>query len=207
MSVWQDIAEERVRFAELVDGLDADQLAAPSLCGKWTVHEVAAHVLMPLVTSKAEIARELLRARGNFHRANAALARRTARRPASEIAALLRTRSGSHFRPPLHPPVTPLTDLLIHGQDIRRPLGLTREFEPDRLRAALDFLASKRAHPGFVPRGRLAGLRLRAADVDWTFGAGAEVAGPGEALMMAMAGRTVALADLTGPGVAELATR
>lgn len=207
MSVWQDIAEERVRFAELVDGLDADQLAAPSLCGKWTVHEVAAHVLMPLVTSKAEIARELLRARGNFHRANAALARRTARRPASEIAALLRTRSGSHFRPPLHPPVTPLTDLLIHGQDIRRPLGLTREFEPDRLRAALDFLASKGAHPGFVPRGRLAGLRLRAADVDWTSGAGAEVAGPGEALMMAMAGRTVALADLTGPGVAELATR
>jgi uncharacterized protein (TIGR03083 family) len=100
--------------------------------------------------------------------------------------------------------VTPLTDLLIHGQDIRRPLGLTREFEAHRLRAALDFLASKRAHPGFVPRGRLAGLRLRATDLDWTSGEGAEVSGPGEALMMAMAGRQVALAELTGAGVAEL---
>ena len=207
MSVWQDIAAERVVFADLVDGLDAEQLATASLCGEWTVHEVAAHVLMPLVTSNADIARAMVRAKGRFHRANAALARRTARRPASEIADLLRTRSGSHFRPPLHPPATPLTDLLIHGQDIRRPLGLARRFEPLRLRTALDFLTSKRAHPGFVPRGRLAGLRLHATDLDWTYGEGAEVSGPGEALMMAMAGRKVALPELAGAGVAALSTR
>src|SRR5689334_6805646 len=145
MSVWADIAAERIVFAELVDGLDEAQLATPSLCGQWSVHEVAAHVLMPLVTSKVDIARAMLSAKGNFHRANAALARRTAQRPAAEIAAGLRTRSGSHFRPPLHPPVTPLTDLLVHGQDIRRPLGLAHRFEEHRLRAALDFLVSKRA--------------------------------------------------------------
>jgi uncharacterized protein (TIGR03083 family) len=205
MSVWADIAAERIVFAELVESLDDVQLAAPSLCGQWSVHEVAAHVLMPLVTSKLDIARAMLSAKGNFHRANAALARHAAQRPASEIAAGLRARSGSHFRPPLHPPVTPLTDLLVHGQDIRRPLGLTRGFEDHRLRAALDFLASKRAHPGFVPRGRLDGLRLRATDLDWTYGDGAEVTGAGEALLLAMSGRTVVLPELTGEGVARLA--
>jgi uncharacterized protein (TIGR03083 family) len=207
MSVWPDIAAERVNVADLVEGLDAAQLATPSLCGEWTVHEVAAHLLMPLVTSKGDIARAMVRARGNFHRANAALARRTAQRPATEIAALLRTRSGSHFRPPLHPPVTPLTDLLIHGQDIRRPLGLTRRFEPHRLRAALDFLTSKRAYPGFVARGRLAGLRLRATDLDWTYGDGAEVSATGEALLLAMAGRSVVLPELDGPGAQVLRSR
>jgi uncharacterized protein (TIGR03083 family) len=207
MSVWADIAAERIVFAELVDGLDEAQLATPSLCGQWSVHEVAAHVLMPLVTSKVDIARAMLSAKGNFHRANAALARRTAQRPASDIAAGLRTRSGSHFRPPLHPPVTPLTDLLVHGQDIRRPLGLTRRFEDHRLRAALDFLASKRAHPGFVPRGRLDGVRLRATDLDWAHGDGADVSGTGEALLLAMTGRMVVLPELDGAGVAVLSER
>ncbi|MBA2767827.1 MAG: maleylpyruvate isomerase N-terminal domain-containing protein, partial [Sporichthyaceae bacterium] len=44
------IAEERRRAADLIEPLTAEQLRTPSLCGKWTVHDVAAHLLMPLVT-------------------------------------------------------------------------------------------------------------------------------------------------------------
>ncbi len=207
MSIWDDIAAERQVFADLIDSLTEAQLDTPSLCGEWTVRDVAAHVLMPLITPRAEIVRAMLRARGSFHRANAALARSVSVRPPADIAALLRTRAASRYTPPGHGPTAPLTDLLIHGQDARRPLGLTREFPAERVRAALDFLVSPRARLGFVRRGRLAGLRLVATDLDWAGGQGAEVRGTGEALLLAMVARPVVLPELTGPGAAVLAAR
>jgi hypothetical protein len=42
---------------------------------------------------------------------------------------------------------------------------------------------------------------------DWSYGNGPEVTGPAEALVMMMAGRLVALGDLSGEGKAALATR
>jgi len=50
-------------------------------------------------------------------------------------------------------------------------------------------------------------LKLRATDVDWTFGDGPEVAGPGMDLILAMSGRASALDDCTGEGVATLRAR
>ena len=47
-------------------------------------------------------------------------------------------------------------------------------------------------------------MRVRAVDVNWAFGRGPEVTGPGEALLMACAGRSSALADLDGPGLDRL---
>jgi hypothetical protein len=98
-----------------------------------------------------------------------------------------------------------LTDLQVHGQDMRRPLGLPHGLDPDRLLISLDFLTGRRA--GFSSRRRLAGLRLEATDLAWSWGAGAVLAGPAEALMMAAAGRPAALRDLDGPGVRVLASR
>ena len=54
---------------------------------------------------------------------------------------------------------------------------------------------------------RIRGLRLVATDLDWSMGRGAEVSGPGEALLMAMAGRRDAVGDLAGPGLPVLAAR
>lgn len=207
MSTFADNAAERLIFADLLDGLSEDQLATQSLCGAWTVKDVGAHVLMPLITPMRRLLRAALTSRGSIDRANEQLTAEVARLPITEISRLLREHAGSHFSPPTLGHVAPLTDLLVHGQDIRRPLGLTREFEPDRLRAVLHFLASPSARRGFVPKGRLDGLRLEAEDLGWSMGHGERVAGPAEALMMAMAGRDVALDDLSGDGVAMLAAR
>ena len=97
-----------------------------------------------------------------------------------------------------------LTDGLIHHQDIRRALALPRDVPLDRVRAALRFA------PGAPPIGapkRIRGLRLAATDLDWTTGDGLTVEGPGEALLMAMAGRPAALRELSGPGTPTLAER
>ncbi len=57
-------------------------------------------------------------------------------------------------------------------------------------------------------RRRLArGLRLVATDITWSAGQGPEVTGPATALLLALAGRPLALADLDGPGLATLAER
>ena len=97
-----------------------------------------------------------------------------------------------------------LTDGLIHHQDIRRALGILREVPAERVLAALRFA------PGAPPIGaakRLRGLSFAATDLAWTTGKGPAVEGPGEALLMAMAGRPAALPELSGPGLATLAAR
>src|SRR5262249_33102447 len=95
-------------------------------------------------------------------------------------------------------------DVFVHTQDVRRPLGRPSTIPEDRLRAVADDL---RANAPMGARKRIAGLRLEATDIDWSTGTGPEVTGPAEALIMAMAGRTAALDDLTGPGVATLRSR
>jgi hypothetical protein len=54
---------------------------------------------------------------------------------------------------------------------------------------------------------RTRGARLVATDLDWNHGDGLEVAGPAEALLMAMAARPDAFNQLTGPGKELLAQR
>jgi len=58
--------------------------------------------------------------------------------------------------------------------------------------------------------GRLARRRLARVirwDIGWTAGDGPAVQGPGEAIVLAAAGRKAALADLEGDGVATLRQR
>jgi uncharacterized protein (TIGR03083 family) len=97
-----------------------------------------------------------------------------------------------------------LVDGMIHQQDIRRPLGMPREIPHDRLRTTLR-LALPAPTIGAFKRAR--GLTLVATDLDWSRGSGPEVRGPGEALLMAIAGRGHALNELSGLGHALLAQR
>ncbi|HLY33117.1 MAG TPA: maleylpyruvate isomerase family mycothiol-dependent enzyme [Jatrophihabitantaceae bacterium] len=207
MPILDEIARERAVLADLLDTLTAEQLAGPSLCGAWTIHQVAGHLLMPLVTSPVQVGLAGIRARGNFDRANDLLTRAFAERPIGEISAGLRTEARNRFHPPIFGLEAPMAELVLHGEDIRRPLGLPVAFPPAAVRATLEHLAGPRARIGFVPRGRLRGLRLEADDVDWSHGAGELVRGPGVSLAYAMSGRSAGLADLHGPGVAVLASR
>jgi uncharacterized protein (TIGR03083 family) len=93
---------------------------------------------------------------------------------------------------------------MIHHQDIRRPLGAPRDIPAERLRAVLEFA---RSAPPIAAKKRIRGLRLVATDVDWSTGAGPVVEGPGEPLLMAVAGRRGAVDELTGPGQPVLAER
>ena len=111
---------------------------------------------------------------------------------------------------PLKTPDSPtqLSELVIHQQDVRRAIARPRTVDPDRLRVVLDFSLSRASHRSVDFAHRNArGLALVATDTEWTSGDGPEVTGPAEALLMAANGRTAALADLSGPGLATLTDR
>jgi len=95
--------------------------------------------------------------------------------------------------------------VLVHGQDICRPLGIKRNLAEAHLVPVADFV--KDDVRIFGAKKRIAGLKLTATDMDWSHGNGPEVRGPAEALVMMMAGRLLALDDLSGEGKTALATR
>jgi uncharacterized protein (TIGR03083 family) len=146
-----------------------------------------------------------LRHRG-VHRAIDELSRRRAQLSASEIACALRQGADRELSPPITGPLSGLTDVLVHGGDIRIPLGLPFDPVPEWAALALDFLTGPRPF-GFASRGRLRQIRLRSSDIGRVWGSGAEVQGPVGALMMAAAGRTALLHTLNGPGLSLLRHR
>ena len=103
-------------------------------------------------------------------------------------------------------PRGPLTDVLVHAGDMRLPLGLAHDPSPTHVRLALDFVTQGRP-VGFVPRGRLTGLRLVADDLTWSWGAGESLRGRGIDVLMAACGRASVLTQLDGPGVLSLRQR
>lgn len=206
MDIFGEIADERRDVADFLATLTAEQLAVQSLCDEWRVHDVAAHLIVPLEVSLPKFMATILLNRGSFDRANSRLAHGQAKRPIAEIIEVLRRKADSRFTPPGAGPEAPLTDVLVHGLDMRWPLGLSRPLQHERLRTSLTFLASSSAKSN-ARRGRFSGLRLEAPDIDWIHGEGPTVSGGAEPLLLAMTGRTVALQHLTGDGLEEFRAR
>src|ERR1700754_963271 len=121
--IFAAVAAERRRIADLLDSLNEDALATPSLCAGWDVKTVAAHLVSVFADSFWTFQWTALR-HGGFHRAIDELARRRARKPAAEIARTLRQRADHRLNPPVTGPLSGLPDVLVPGGDIRLPLGL-----------------------------------------------------------------------------------
>jgi uncharacterized protein (TIGR03083 family) len=206
VDTFAEIADERRGLAAVVSGLTGEQQATQSLCRGWSVHDVVAHLVVPLEVSMPKFVLAMVASRGNFDRANIRLTREQARRPLGELTEVLRRKADSRFTPPGSGPESPLTDLLVHGLDIRWPLGLPRDIPEERLQKSLTFLTAAPA-AGIVPKGRLDGLRFEADDIDWADGSGPILRGSAEALLLAMSGRTTALGHLSGDGVPVLRGR
>ncbi len=186
-------------FATLARGLTPEHWQVQSLCAGWSVRDVVVHAAYH--THRAGLKETL----GSAEKYTARL---IAREHAETIDGLL-----AWFASPA-PAVTRkskvnLSELVIHQQDVRRPLGTTRIYPEATIRMCLEFCTTVAGNYLVfdTKRRRGRGVRLAATDLEWSSGSGPEVLGTGEALLMAIAGRPVALADLTGAGVPTLAER
>jgi uncharacterized protein (TIGR03083 family) len=121
-----------------------------------------------------------------------------------QIATRLRQRTTTTNKPPA-PTAAMLGEVVVHGEDLRRPLGITAPVDPDAANACLD-MYTKASFP-VGGKKRIQGLRLVSTDTAWSYGEGPEVTGPAMSLLLAMTGRPAGLPDLSGDGAPLLAQR
>jgi uncharacterized protein (TIGR03083 family) len=193
---WRVIAEQRRQLAELLGGLTAAEWEAPSLCAGWRVRDVAAHVaLAPQPPGLWAMTADAVRAGGRFHRLNHDVSVRHAQRPVADLVDELHKYADSRRLPFVTNYRNILFDTLVHTQDIALPLG--REVRMPPVAAAAAATRVWRMGWPFWARRRLRGVRLVATDVAWSAGAGPELAGPIDALLLLLTGRDAALPRLT----------
>lgn len=209
--VWAHVAAERRSLADFLATLAPADWEVPSLCAGWAVRDVVAHVVWGPGQSSAAAMSSFVRAGFRLNRAVADTARRWGRREPARMVAHLREIAEDRRHSPLISGTHVLADVVCHGLDIRRPLGRPCAVprEPFRLTAALMVRTTWPLDTVFArsPRRTVAGLRLVAEDLDWTLGEGPEVRGSAEALLLAMTGRPVGPAELTGTGASTLYDR
>ncbi|MEZ0352821.1 maleylpyruvate isomerase family mycothiol-dependent enzyme [Mycobacterium sp. pR1184] len=194
--------DERADLADFLATLSPQDWETPSLCSKWTVKDVVAHVISYEELGKLGLLKRF--AKGWVVRANQVGVDEFASLSAEQLLTLLRNHLQPRGLTAGFGGMIALVDGTIHHQDIRRSLGRPRSVPAERLERVLAVVPG---NPRLGAGRRIRGLQLRATDVDWTHGTGPEVTGPGEALLMAMTGRRTALADLSGPGCSTLAAR
>lgn len=202
--LWNMIHAERRALADDLAGLDGAQWETPSLCGHWTVEEVLAHLTAAASTNGFRWFLSVLAARFDIDVHNdRRLAEHRGTEPAETLerfcAAVPRTTAASGHTPAW------LGEVVVHAQDIRRPLGIATTASTEAWTAVARFYVSRDfTVPG---RTRAAGLHLDATDGPFRHGDGALVRGTAEALTMTLAGRLAYCDELEGPGVAVLHDR
>ncbi|MGW5451057.1 maleylpyruvate isomerase family mycothiol-dependent enzyme [Nocardia sp. NPDC003979] len=204
VALWTMTHAERAVLADDLAHLDDDQWHLPSLCGDWTVEDVVAHLTAGASTGRLRWLGSVLAARFDFDKHNE---RRKADHLGTTPAETL-----ERFRAIVDSTTAPsgdtaawLGEVVVHGQDIRRPLGLTTTPSIEATTAVAEFFADR---DFTVPSRTLTeGLRLEATDGPFTHGDGPLVTGTTLALTMAMAGRPAYCDDLSGPGAPTLCKR
>lgn len=200
--IWPMVHAERAALIEDLTILRPEQWESPSLCADWTVHDVAAHLVDSARTTRLGFLASLVRARFDFDRLNQrGVDRERAEGPDQTLARLQEVAQRTSM-PPASPD-TRLVEEIVHGQDIRRPLGITRHYPAVAVERALRLQARTPAAFGGC-KELMKSVRLTATDADVEVGFGAQVSGPAVSLLLAASGRHSPVTDLTGEGLALL---
>lgn len=195
----------RARLAHDLTDLDEAAWRTPSLCAGLSVRDVVAHLTAGASLSFPRWFAMLARARFD---ADAMVARQVADHLGNDPADTL-----ARFRALVDSTTVPsrrhldawLGEVLVHGEDVRRPLGLPSPEPAPAWEQVARFYVGR----DFTVRSRTLArdLRLEAHDSGFAHGDGPLVRGTTRALVMALAGRRAYLDELDGDGVDVLASR
>ena len=201
---WDLIHAERVRLSVLLETLTDDQWKQRSLSSEWTVEEVVAHLTAAANTGLAAWLRSMAFAGFDAEKHNARRLKEHLGQSSQETLENFRRAIPLQISPTKDFPAW-LGEVIVHGQDIARPLGV--ELVPEK--CAVQEVATYFAAKDFAVNSKktVEGLRLIATDSNFEAGNGPEVRGAQLSLVMAMAGRRDYLDDLHGDGLAILESR
>ncbi|MDO5368531.1 maleylpyruvate isomerase family mycothiol-dependent enzyme [Kocuria sp.] len=202
--LWALMHAERAALADDLATLTPEQWRHSTLCGKWNVEDVVAHLIAAASMNQLRWLRSMIGARFRVDMHNQRRVAEFRGRTPEETLERFRQIIDSTTSPSGHVPAY-LGEVVVHSQDIRQPLGLSRTPSAEAFIPVAEFFASR---DFAVNSHRLVkGLCLRAADGPFVVGAGPMVSGSLLALVMTMAGRAVYLDQLEGPGVPLLRSR
>ena len=204
--VWAHIHTERAALAETLASLTAEQWDHETLCIGWTVKDVAAHVIanpqLDFATVMGMFGRNL--GRGYNTMVFRETKRLAERQTVEQILADFATYAHSRQRVATTTDIEPMLDVLVHHQDIVRPLGLVHHMPPDAAAVAAD--RGRLLSFLFGTRHLVKKVRMVATDVDWARGEGPTIEGPMQELLMLCAGRGRVATDLSGDGLELVAS-
>ena len=202
--IWSLVHAERAALAADLADLAGQRWETPSLCTGFTVRQVLAHLTAGASLNSVRWLAGVIRCRFEFDKMVAMrLAEQLGATPAETLARFRRVVT-STTKPPL-PTAAMLGETIVHAEDIRRPLGIHRDYPITTLtRLATYYQGSDLVVPA---KGRIGDLRLQATDGPFATGSGPSVSGSTLALIMAMAGRVTYCDKLDGAGAATLRAR
>jgi uncharacterized protein (TIGR03083 family) len=204
-AIWDAVHQERRRLVQDLESIADEQWRAPSLCPGWSVHDMLAHLIDSATTTGLGFLRQMVSSRFDFDRVNAAGVERHRSSDPRETLAAFRAVSDRTDSPPASL-ATRLVEAYVHGEDIRRPLGMASHYPTEHVVSALSYMARTGAGLG-GGRERVSGLRLSPSDFDMHIGEGPEVRGGAISLLLATSGRPVQPGELTGAGARTLSAR
>lgn len=201
---WKYIHSERMQMAETLDSLSPGQWDVASWCEGWSIRDVVGHIVAAAEQTPLNFYRELMSAGFKFDVFTQRGASRLAQNDPVELIRRLRARTTTTNHPPA-PVMAMLGEIIVHGEDIRRPLGLIHRSPEAALVAVAD--SWKNTNLLIGSKRRISGVELRANEVDWRHGTGPLVSGPLQSLILAMTGRKGSHQDLSGEGLSILERR
>ncbi len=160
----------------------------PSLCEKWLVRHVVAHVTMPARMTPAQFGAEMAAAGGDFGVLSDTVAARDASLPAAALLDQLRSPGLHAWQPPGGGEVGALTHAVIHSLDVT--IALDRPAVAP-VEASATVLAQLVAANGSWFGIDLTEVRLEATDTDWSWGRGTLVRADAGSLAALLGGRTL----------------
>ncbi len=202
--IWPVVRAERKALAADLGGLSDAQWQTRSQCDAWSVRDVLAHMVATSRMSGAAFLPKLAGAGFNFERLQSKGIEQNRGTTPADLLSTFVDRIDSTGRPP-GPSMTMLGEVIIHSDDIRRPLGIAHEYPTDVVARLAEFFSN--SSPIIHGKQRVAGLHLRATDTEWEHGSGPIVEGPILPLLLAITGRQSALAALSGDGIETLRSR
>jgi uncharacterized protein (TIGR03083 family) len=175
------------RLADLLAAAP-DVWDAPSLCEKWLVRHVVAHVTMPARLTPEQFGAEMAAAGGDFAVLSDTVAERDAWLPLVDLLDQLRSPGLHAWQPPGGGAAGALSHAVIHSLDVTVALDRPAAAPQEAVVAILDQLTAARGSWFDVD---LTDVRLEAADTDWGWGSGEVVRADSGSLVALLSGRTL----------------
>ena len=170
--LWSMIHHERAALADDLATLSDEQWDVPSMCTGWSVRDVVAHLT---ASAKISVPGFFIKMAGSgFSFTRMQTKDIAVERGASTAETLERFRG--QITSTTHPPGptdTWLGEAVIHGADIRRPLGIAQSTPTDAAVRVAEFYKGSNLVVG--AKKRIDGLQLTATDADWSTGSGPAV--------------------------------